>query len=336
MFAEARSAGEAVGRLLRSNMTGLDALVSRLRERPPAVVVTCARGSSDHAATYAKYLLESMVGVPVSSAALSIASVYRAPVAQGSALCVAISQSGRSPDLLAGVEAQRRAGATVLALVNDETSPLASMADVVLPLCAGPERAVAATKSFITSLVAIAMLVARWTQDRPLADALETLPQRLPEGFDLDWSPAVEQLRHARNLFVLGRGHTFGIAQEAALKMKETCGLHAEAFSAAEVRHGPMAIVGEGFPILGFANSDAAGDGVCVVAGVLAGRGAVVSVADPSRRVSEGCLPATRTHPAVEPILMIQSFYRMANELSVRRGFNPDAPPFLSKVTRTV
>ena len=141
-------------------------------------------------------------------------------------------------------------------------------------------------------------------------------------------------LAEARNLFVIGRGLGLGIAQEAALKLKETCALHAEAFSAAEVRHGPMAIVDVGFPVIALAGSDAAGDDVRDAAATFAGRGAHVSLADASRD-GAGDPPALRAHPAIEPILMIQSFYRMANMLSVTRGLDPDAPRHLSKVTRT-
>lgn len=336
MYDEARSATKAVERLVQVNAAAIDALVDRLRSSPPSVVVTYARGSSDHAATYAKYLIETSMGIPVSSGALSVASIYRAPTVSGSAVCIAISQSGRSPDVLAGVEAHKKAGNLVVALVNDETSPLASIADVVLPLCAGVERSVAATKSYIAALATLAFLTARWANDDSLDAAVRLLPEELPIAFDMDWSRASETLVPANNLFVLGRGYSLAVAQEAALKLKETCGLHAEAFSAAEVRHGPMAIVGEGFPILGFASSDAAGDGVAVVANILASRGALVSLADPSKRFGAGSLPANRGHPAIEPILMIQSFYRMANELSLARGLDPDAPPHLLKVTRTI
>jgi glucosamine--fructose-6-phosphate aminotransferase (isomerizing) len=335
MHEEASQAGVAVGRLIDTNTDAIRRLADRLRANRPPLMVTYARGSSDHAATHAKYLIETLVGVPVSSGAASVASIYGSQEVTPGAVCLAISQSGRSPDILAGVEAHKRAGNLVIGLVNDETSPLAHMSDVLLPLCAGQERSVAATKSYIASLAGVGLLVAAWAGDADLEAALRRLPEQLPEAFDLDWSAAREDLVAARNLFVLGRGYSLAAAQEAALKLKETCSLHAEAFSAAEVRHGPMTIVGRDFPILGFATSDGAGDGVGVLGNVLAGRGALVHVADPARRTASGLLPALRTHPAVEPILMIQSFYRMANELSLARGLDPDAPPHLLKVTRT-
>lgn len=335
MAQEAMDAGAAVARFLDRNGETLAALGRRLRAAPPPVVVTCARGSSDHAATYGKYVIEAMLGVPVASAAPSIASVYAAPVAAGDALCIAISQSGRSPDLLAMATAQKRAGAHLVGLVNDETSPLAALADTLLPLCAGPEISVAATKSCIAALAGLAAIVAAWSGDEELDAAVRALPTGLPLASALDWTAALPDLVSARSLLVIGRGYGLGIAQEVALKLKETGMLHAEAFSAAEVRHGPMAIVGPGFPVIGLATSDAAGDAVRDVAAEFAGRGAAVHLADPSGgpRVD---LPAIPAHPAIEPILMLQSFYLLANAVSLARGLDPDTPPHLAKVTSTL
>lgn len=340
MFSEAAESGAAAARFLAANDETLDRIAAHLRAHPPELVVTCARGSSDHAATYAKYLIETRTGTITASAAPSIASIYgkqKAPHAvrnkQSNRLCIAISQSGKSPDLLNTVTQQRKAGAFTVAIVNDARSPLAQLADEVLPLMAGPELSVAATKSYITSLVAIAALVAHWTQDKALQRAVQTLPEQLPQAFEQDWSSAIAPLSAAKNMFVIGRGYGLGIAQEAALKLKETCSLHAECFSAAEVRHGPMAIVKKGFPVLCLAGSDKAGDDVREVAILFAARGATLSLAD---TLGQGNLPATPAHPAIEPILMIQSFYRMVNMLSVARGLDPDHPPYLNKVTRTL
>ena len=336
MHAEASEAPDVVSRLVERNRAAIDRIAARLRDRPPPFIVTCARGSSDHAATYGKYLFETMTGIPVSSAALSVASIFGAPLRAKGALCLAISQSGRSPDLLASVDAYKAAGAFVVALVNDEGSPLAQAAHEVLPLCAGPERSVAATKSCIAALAAQAALAAAWAGDDRLPPQIAALPAAMTRAFALDWRGAHLPLLGARNLFVLGRGYSFGIAQEAALKFKETCGLHAEAFSAAEVRHGPMAIVGRGFPVLAFATSDASGNAVRSAATLFAERGAQIMLADAAGQSSgRGSLPAIAAAPALEPILMIQSFYRLANELALARGIDPDAPPHLKKVTET-
>lgn len=339
MFSEAGEAARVVERQLAANAEAVAAIAARLRADPPRAVVTCGRGSSDHAATFAKYLIETRAGVLTSSAALSVSSVYAAPQDLSGVLYLAISQSGKSPDLLAAVEAAKAGGAFVTALVNDEASPLAALADAVLPLHAGPELSVAATKSYIAALSAIVQLVAAWTGDEALTAALADLPAGLAQAWEQDWSAGAEALRDATNLYVLGRGVGFGIAQEAALKFKETCGLHAEAFSAAEVLHGPMALVKDGFPVLVLAQHDETFEPTIEMARGLAVRGATVLLtADEAIAQAAGAtaLPATIGHAVLEPILAVQSFYRMAAALSVARGYDPDRPPHLNKVTKTV
>lgn len=328
MFAEAAAAATVVAGQRAANRAAIAALAQALRTDPPTAVVTCARGSSDHAATFAKYLIETRLGVLVSSASPSISSLYGVPQQLGGALCLAISQSGRSPDLLATVSAARAAGARTLALVNAEATPLAGLADAVLPLYAGPEHSVAATKTYIASLVALVDLVAAWSGDTELSAALDDLPGRLADAWDADWSPLVAGLADARGLYVIGRGLGLGVAQEAALKFKETCGLHAEAHSAAEVRHGPMALIGPDFPLLMFRQADATAASLDAFAAEARALGVPVFVAGTD-------LPAAATHPALEPIVQIQSFYRAANALAVARGHDPDRSPHLRKITRT-
>ncbi len=335
MFGEAGEAHLGVAKQGVENQAAIERICARLRRQPPRAVVTCGRGSSDHAATFGRYLIESRLGLVTSSASLSITSVYGARQHLEGVLYAAISQSGRSPDLLACVEAAKAAGAFTIAFVNDAASPLAQLADEVLPLHAGPELSVAATKSYIAALSGLAQLVGHWAEDRALVDGLSALPEQLAHAWELDWSAAAPSLRDARSVFVLGRGLGLGAAQEAALKLKETCGLHAEAFSTAEVKHGPMALVEPDFPTLIFSQSDASRASVKAVATEFAGRGADVWLAEdgpsePSR------LPVLASHPALQPILMVQSFYRLANAVSLARGRNPDVPPHLNKITETV
>ena len=335
MFREAADAPAAVRSQLHANRDLVEHLGGVVREFAPRAVVTCARGSSDHAATYAKYLIETRTGLLASSAAPSISSLYESKADLEAVLFVAISQSGASPDLLAAAAAARDAGALVLALVNAEESPLARAAHHTIPLRAGVEASVAATKSYIASLAAIVHLVASWTQDRELQHALEQAPDKLALAWQLEWGAAVEHLRSANSLYVVGRGLGLGIAQEAALKLKETCGLHAEAFSAAELRHGPMALVRRGFPVLAFAQHDETREGIEALASELIRVGADVLLAG-SELPGVLALPTLRAHAAIEPLLMIQSFYRLANALAITRGLDPDRPPHLSKVTETV
>lgn len=335
MFQEAAEAAHVVGTQLERNATALAALGARLRLTPPRAVVTCARGSSDHAATFAKYLIETHARLMTSSAAPSLSSVYDAETDLRDVVFIAISQSGKSPDLLAAAENARGCGALVVALCNTPDAPLMNVAHHGIALHAGRETSVAATKSFIASLAALVQLVAEWTQNRELSAALAGAPLQLSESWSLDWRAGIEPLAAARNLFVIGRGYGLGIAQEAALKLKETCGLHAEAFSAAEVQHGPMALVGQGFPILGFSQNDDSRGGIEAMAREFVARGATVLLAGGGVDGARS-LPVVAAHPVIEPMLMIQSFYRLAESVARARGLDPDTPPHLRKVTETV
>ena len=335
MFREAAQAPEAVRAQLAANAAQITRLAERLRATPPRAVVTCARGSSDHAATFARYLIETHLGLLTSSAAPSVSSVYATATDLAGTLMLTISQSGASPDLLAVVGQARKAGAHIVALVNAEESPLAQLADELLPLHAGPERSVAATKSFLASLAAIVQLVAAWSNDRALAAALESAPQLLTRAWQLDWNALVTRLTAANNLYVIGRGLGLGVAQEAALKFKETSGLHAEAVSAAELRHGPMALVRTGFPLLVFSQNDESRPGIVQLAAELSAQGADVLLAG-THLAHTTELPTEAAHPVIEPLLFAQSFYRAANALALARGHDPDTPPHLRKVTETL
>jgi glucosamine--fructose-6-phosphate aminotransferase (isomerizing) len=332
---EAGQAPQVIRAQLAANEPLIEELAARLRREPPRAIVTCARGSSDHAATFGRYLLETRLGCLTSSASPSVASVYHARQDLAGTVLLAISQSGASPDLLATADSARQGGALVLALVNAPESPLSQVAHVTVPLLAGPERSIAATKSYLASLAALTHLVARWSGDAALGEALQGLPALLTQALALDWSAAVHALTHAQDLFVVGRGLGLAIAQEAALKLKETCGLHAEAFSAAEVKHGPMAIVGQGFPVLAFAQEDESAPSVTELAQELAERGSRVLLAGaavPGATV----LPSLAAHPVLQPLALVQSFYRMIGSLAGARGRDPDSPPHLRKVTETV
>lgn len=335
MYREAAQAPDVVRGQLETNAASVARIGALLRDMQPRAVVTCARGSSDNAATFAKYVIESHARILTSSAAPSLSSLYEAQPELRGVVFIAISQSGKSPDLLASTEAAKRGGALVIALCNSTESPLAAMADHVVPLCAGVEMSVAATKSYITSLTAVVHLVASWTSDQQLLYALKRCPAQLEQAWNLDWSAAEPALTRAANMYVVGRGFGLGIAQEVALKLKETCGLHAEAFSAAEVKHGPMALVRLGFPVLMLSQNDESRAGIAELAQDFVARGAEVLLAgiEAERAVS---LPTIAAAAAIEPILMIQTFYRMAASLASARGFDPDKPPHLNKVTETL
>jgi glucosamine--fructose-6-phosphate aminotransferase (isomerizing) len=335
MAQEAAEAPAAVARQLRANAAAVAELAARLRARPPRAVLTCGRGSSDHALTFAKYLIETRLGLPVASMAPSIASVYGRRLAVRGMLYLAVSQSGRSPDIVASVEQAREEGALVAALVNDPQSPVAKAAELVLPLHAGPERSVAATKSFIASMAAVAQLVALWAEDRGLVVALEALPERLARAAGLDWGAALPALANADDVLVLGRGLGLAVAQEAALKLKETAALHAEAFSTAELRHGPLEILRPELPVLVFSQEDATRAGVVRLVQDLRAEGVPLFVAEAGGDAPGRLAVPEGMHPALEPMAMIQSFYGLAEAVARARGRDPDRPQFLSKVTET-
>lgn len=337
MLREAQEAPQVVAHLLESNAPLCRDLGERLRGSPPPFAVTCARGSSDNAATFVKYLLEIHSGLVTASVGPSVTSVYEARPRMRDALFLAVSQSGRSPDILNLAQAGRDDGALTVALVNDTSSPLASTCEVVLPLHAGPEKSVAATKSFIAALAAGLQLVAHWSQDRELLAALDTLPDVLAKASATDWSAALPALSDANNLFVVGRGVGFAVAQEAALKLKETSGVHAEAMSAAELMHGPWTLAGDHFPILVLSQQDETLSGVSDLVTKLNEQGVPVIVAGAAEGPASVTLPGIDdAHPYLAPIALIQSFYPLVNAIALARGRNPDNPPRLRKVTETV
>jgi glucosamine--fructose-6-phosphate aminotransferase (isomerizing) len=335
MFQEIRESSAAIARQLDANHAVIAELAAALRRERPRLIATGARGSSDNAATFAKYLFETRLGVTTTSAAPSVQSIYAAPQELDGALFLAISQSGRSPDLVDQASAAKRAGARVVAMVNVVDSPLARAADFVVPLHAGPELSVAATKSFLCSLSALLHLAAAWQGDARLRSALDAVPAALEAGEKHDWSSLVDGLVDARSLFVVGRGLGLAAAQEAALKFKETCGLHAEAFSAAEVQHGPMTLVEHGFPVLFFTQDDDTLGGTLGVADTFRARGARVWVAREQAGSGDLAL-AHALDPACAPLLAVHRCYGAINALALRRGRNPDAPPHLNKVTETL
>jgi glutamine---fructose-6-phosphate transaminase (isomerizing) len=337
MGTEIAETGAAIRTQLVANARVAAAIAAELRAGDPSFVATIARGSSDHAALFLKHVVELKIGLACASLGPSIASLYRAPLRLGRAVAITISQSGLSPDIVAMQQAAKQAGATTIAFVNDPTSPAARDADAFLPLHAGEERSVAATKSMIASLVAGLSLAARWSEDAELATALDRLPAILEASREAPPDEVVETLAKSSSLYVIGRGATFAVAAEAALKLKETSAIHAEAFSSAEVLHGPAGVIVQGFPILCFAPADAARDSFFETVDRLESFGAaplmVDSVPHPRWRT---LVAPDGGHALTTPVAALHAFYRLAEAVSRRRGRDPDQPPHLKKVTRTV
>jgi glutamine---fructose-6-phosphate transaminase (isomerizing) len=336
MLQETREAPARVAEVLRRDAAAYRALADDLVARPPAFAATVARGSSDHAASYAASLLGVACGLVTASIPPSLITRYGAALALQRALVVAISQSGASPDIVATLRAATAAGGRTVAIVNAVGSPLPEAARYVLPQHAGPERSVAATKSFICSLACVARLIAIWRGDGALSAALERLPERLEAALACDWSAAVPLLAPASSLYVVGRGLGFGIVHEWALKLKETSGVHAEALSAAEVQHGPRAVIDQDFPVLALALADPAGRDAAMFAADLAGSGHTVAVASAAPLAGLHLPLPPPLHPLLDPIVAVQAFYPLAAALAAARGLDPDQPRGLRKVTTTI
>jgi glucosamine--fructose-6-phosphate aminotransferase (isomerizing) len=335
MLEETREAPAAVARQNARIGEAIGELATALRRSPPATMLTLARGSSDHAAAFAAYLVMARLGRLVTSLPLSIVTLYQAKIDCKGLVAAAFSQSGESPDLVESIRFLREHGAATVAFVNASGSPLASAARWVIPLEAGEERSVAATKSFIAQLAAAAHLVAAWQEASDLKDGLAGLPAALEDAVELDWSAAIDVLAGAERMFVIGRGTGLAIALEAALKLKETCALQAEAFSGAELQHGPMALIEPGFPVFVFAPRGPAQAGLVSLAAQMREHGARVLLAAPADVADRDLTLRTTDCPDLDPVCAIQSFYPMAEALARARGLDPDRPRHLSKITRT-
>lgn len=326
----------AVDRLLTDGSLNMKRAASALRDRNPAFIVSVARGSSDHVATYFKYASELLMGVPVASVGPSVASVYKRRLNLAGSACVSVSQSGKSPDIVEMARVARDCGALSFAMTNNPDSPLAQVSDHTLNLHAGPELSVAATKTFVTSAVSAIWLLAECSGDSDLLAAIKGLPDVLEKSVREDWPGVAGMIGSRTSLFCLGRGPSYAISNEAALKFKETCQLHAESYSSAEVLHGPVSIVDLGFPVIALTAKDEAEDALVQVADEIAAKGASVFVTS-SKAKSAQALPVIRTgHPLTDPISLIASYYAMVETVAVARGINPDAPRHLNKVTETV
>ena len=326
----------AVDRLLQNGGEDISRAADAIRTRSPAFMVSVARGSSDHVATYLKYVSELLTGIPIASIGPSVASIYNRKLALKGSVCLSVSQSGKSPDIVQMAKMAREGGALSIAMTNNPDSPLAQVSDHTLNLHAGPETSVAATKTFVNSAVAGIWLLAEWAEDDALRTSIQNLPDALERAVNNDWPEVRAALGGRSSIYCLGRGPSYAISNEAALKFKETCQIHAESYSSAEVLHGPVSIVDGGFPVIALAANDAAEGALASVADEIAAKGATVFATSPKVQKAT-VLPAVRTgHPLTDPIALIASFYAMVEQTAASRGINPDAPRHLKKVTQTV
>ncbi|ALA25765.1 sugar isomerase [Piscirickettsia salmonis] len=327
---------------LKENNTLWQEIAATIKKRQPQFAMTIGRGSSDHACTFAKYLLETQYNLVTASAAPSTRTLYQANLQLKHALVVAISQSGQSADLCEMMAHAKKQGATTIAIVNQTASPLADLAEFVIPIHAGEEKSVAATKSYIGALAALLQLTSTLSPHIDLP--LSALPEYLRLALDSDWSQSLPIFKDAKTTLIVGRGYQFPIAQEAALKCKETAMLHAEAFSGAEVLHGPFALVQNNYPVLSFIHKDASQQQMVDLIQRIQHTGAQPITATAGNlshldqlktHSKEVILLPHSLHPLLDPLITIQSFYVFIEQLARLRGFNPDEPLNLSKVTST-
>ena len=329
MLTEAKEAPSRVRKLLANDAHVYASLGSRLRELNPAMVATIARGSSDHAATYASYLIPYCTGRVVSSIAPSLVTVLKAPLNLAKQFVLSISQSGRSPDIIAALDCAKRSGALTAAIVNDVESPVSALADILLPQHAGSEG-IAATKTVLCTLTAIARLTGEWTQDQEFLGRLNGLPAVLDNAYLAGLQLDTGLLSGVSSAYVVSRGLGFSSALEIALKLKETCGIHAEAFSTAELRHGPREIVDDEFMVIALALPGSGREDVIAAANEMKAQGSRVMLID------LGSIPEAHD-PRLSPLIALQLIYPWLARSSQALGFDPDRPKTLkSKVIHTV
>ncbi|MBI3977621.1 MAG: SIS domain-containing protein [Chloroflexi bacterium] len=336
MLAEMREQPGVLRRVLDGAQGAVQRLAVAVRRRGVRVAVLAARGSSDHAAVYAKYVLETRNGLLTALAAPSVVTVYHRPPSFAGALVLALSQSGQARDVCAVVEAARADGALTAAIVNDTRSPLAAAAEIVVPLSAGPERAVPATKTYTAQLLVLALLSTALDGDG--VDELAKVPDAVEAALAVDVREVVGALRPMGTCVLLGRGYNLCTALEVALKLKETSYVLAEPASPADFQHGPVAIVEEGFPIVVFAPSGEVAAGLAPQLADLRSRGADLTIfSDDAALLAAGRpvrLPVALPE-WLSPLPATVAGQRLAHDLAVARGLDPSRPRGLRKVTVT-
>jgi glucosamine--fructose-6-phosphate aminotransferase (isomerizing) len=334
---------DAVGRLLREGRSELDAVAAAVRAARPRYVAVVARGTSDHAAVYARYLTEVVLGLPAGLAAPSVTTLYGAPVDWRNALLLAISQSGAGPDVVSVVSAARAGGALTVGITNEPGSELATTAELVLHCRAGRELSVAATKTYVTALAAIAGLILRLGERDAELAALDAIPAALAAAIDgaTAWmereQTLVQSLAGANRALVVSRGFNLATALEVALKLKETSRIFADGYSSADLLHGPIVLVEPDLPVVAVRPDGATG--ASIDAGVeAAARGGAHPWLVGGRELARVPHALSLDHELPEhltPLVFVVPGQLLAERVALAGGHDPDAPPGLRKVTRT-
>jgi glucosamine--fructose-6-phosphate aminotransferase (isomerizing) len=342
LYNEIHEQPDAVARLLDRESGHVAHLVAEIKKRGITHAVIAARGTSDNVARYAQYLFGAKNRLQVALATPSLYSIYKSPPTFGNALVIGISQSGKSPDIVSVLAEAQRQGTLTLALTNNTSSDLAAAADHVLDLNAGPEIAVAATKTYTNSLAAIAMLSAAAAEDKKMQSHLQHMPHQMEQTLfmNAEIAAAAERYRYMRTCVVIGRGYNYATAHETSLKIKELAYVMAEPYSSADFLHGPVALIEEAFPALVIAPSGEMLPEMIEFVDTLNERGAEVIVISDSSKILERArtdfaLPV-KVKEWLSPLTSIIPGQMFAMHLANARGYDVDRPRGLNKVTETV
>ncbi len=334
---------DVLRRLLREERSTIEALAAAIRARNPQYIMLAARGSSDNAGRYAQYLFGAANRLPVALATPSLFTLYQSPPKLDGALVVAVSQSGQSPDIIAVIDEGRRQGALTVAITNDINSPLAQAAEFTVNMRAEQERAVAATKTYTASLMAVAMLSAALRDDSSAWAALDAVPGYLDTVVSDDGViqtlRAAERYRYMEACVVLSRGYNYATAYEVALKLKELTYILAEPYSSADFKHGPVALVAQGFPVIAIVPEGIMDTELVEFLHELKRRGAelaVISARSDALEVAQTALPLPAGVPEwVSPIVAVARGQLFAYGLTLAKGYDADKPRGIVKVTLT-
>lgn len=341
LYREIREQPDVLSALIDQEAANVRRIAHRLREHDLRYVVIAARGTSDNAATYAKYLFGAVAGLPISLATPSLYTLYERPPRLKDALVVGISQSGQSTDIVEVVREGSRQGVPTLAVTNDVQSPLAEAASYVIDIHAGEEKSVAATKTYTAQLVVLALLASYWIDDAQCVEAIERLPEQVAQTLILNEAVAdhAERYRYMRDCVVVGRGYNYATAFEIALKLKELTYIVAEPYSSADFRHGPIALVEGGFPVVCILPAGAAYEHVFKLAKDLKDRDAellVISEQDEALGLATTQFRLPAGIPEwLSPIPCVVPGQLLAYHLTLAKGYDPDHPRGLRKVTDT-
>jgi len=343
LYQEIHQQPEVVRRFLADQRTAVQEIAAQIADRAPTHVIIAARGTSDNAARYAQYLFGANNRIPVALATPSLYTLYQSPPKLQDALVIGISQSGRSPDIVSVIETSRGQGQLTLAITNNPQSPLAQAAEWVIDLEAGEEKAVAATKTYTSSLAALALLSTALLDDPARLDALNRVPLWMQQTLDIaaDEMARIERYTYITRSAVIGRGYNYATAFEAALKIKELTRIVTEPYSSADFLHGPISVLEAGFrfPLLVIAPSGKTqGDLGDFIANVKARGAETIVISDHAEILKGADIPLNLPAGIPEwlsPMVAIIPAQMMALQLTLAKGLNPDQPVGLKKVTET-